>query len=85
MTHAANPDELAGLGTTLSNQILVVDQMIKDVDGPLNSIVWTGPAKDAFKAEWDGGFKSALGRLITAFETAGQDCRNRAEAVRQVL
>ncbi|WP_420451587.1 WXG100 family type VII secretion target [Ilumatobacter sp.] len=85
MTHAANPDELAALGVTLQNQITVVEDVIRNVDGPLNSIVWTGPAKDAFKAEWDTSFKGALGRLNAAFENAGSDCRNRAEAVRQVL
>lgn len=85
MTHAANPDELAGLGTTLQAQMAVVTDMINNVDSPLNSIVWTGPAKDAFRAQWDGDFKSALGKLITAFEAAGKDCRDRAEGVRQVL
>ena len=85
MTHSANPDELAGLGVTLENQITVVSEMIKNVDSPLNSIVWTGPAKDAFKTEWDTNFKGALDKLNTAFEAAGKDCKDRAEAVRQVL
>lgn len=85
MTHAANPDELEALGTTLQNQIGLVDQMIREVDSPLNSIVWTGPAKDAFKTEWDTTFKSALSKLNEAFGAAGRDCKDRAVAVRQVL
>jgi hypothetical protein len=85
MTHAANPDELEGLGTTLENQIGIVEQMIKDVDSPLNSIVWTGPAKDAFKTEWDTNFKGALAKLNTAFGAAGKDCKDRAAGVRTVL
>ncbi len=85
MTHAANPDELETLGTTLEKQISMVDQMIRDVDSPLNSNVWTGPAKDAFKTEWDTTFKSALTKLNDAFGAAGKDCRDRAAAVRQVL
>ena len=85
MSHSADPDALEGLGKTLKDQIDKVEQMIKDVDSPLNSIVWTGPAKDHFKTEWDGTFKTALTKLNTAFENAGTDCQNRAQGVREVL
>jgi len=85
MTHAANPDELEGLGSTLDGQIEIVNKIIKDVDSPLNSIVWTGPAKDAFKTEWDTNFKGALGKLNEAFAAAGKDCKDRAMGVRAVL
>ena len=85
MSHSANPDELEGLGNTLQGQIELINDIIRRVDSPLNSIVWTGPAKDAFKAEWDSSFKSALGKLNEAFGAAGKDCRDRAAAVRNVL
>lgn len=85
MTHAANPDELEALGTTLESQIEIVNKIISDVDSPLNSIVWTGPAKDAFQSEWDSSFKSALGKLNEAFGAAGRDCKQRATGVRSVL
>ena len=85
MTHAANPDELEGLGTTLTGQIEIVNKIISDVDTPLTSINWTGPAKDAFKTEWDTNFKSALGKLNQAFEAAGKDCKARAEGTRIAL
>lgn len=85
MTHSADPTALESLGSTLEKQITMVEQMIRDVDAPLNSIVWTGPAKDAFKTEWDTTFKSALGKLNEAFGAAGLDCKQRAIAVRQVL
>lgn len=85
MTHSANPDELEGLGTTLQGQIDIVNAIIRTVDSPLNSIVWTGPAKDAFKSEWDSSFKGALTKLNDAFGAAGKDCKDRAAAVRQVL
>jgi uncharacterized protein YukE len=85
MTHAANPDELEALGGTLERQIEIVNKIIKDVDAPLDSIVWTGPAKDAFKTEWDTNFKSALGKLNEAFGAAGRDCKTRAVGVRTVL
>ncbi len=85
MTHAANPDELEGFGATLEHQIATVDSMMKVVDDGLNGIVWTGPAKDAFRAQWDGEFKRALTSLNTAFGNAGSDCKQRAAGVRQVL
>jgi uncharacterized protein YukE len=85
MTHAANPDELEGLGSTLEAQIAIVDKIVADVDSPLNSIVWTGPAKDAFKTEWDTNFTGALAKLNEAFGAAGKDCRDRAVGVRAVL
>lgn len=85
MSHAADPDALEGFGKTMKDQILKIDQLIKDVDGPLNSIVWTGPAKDQFQTEWDTNFKGALAKLNTALENAGTDCQNRAAGVRQVL
>lgn len=85
MTHGANPDELEGLGNTLQGQIEIVNKIISDVDSPLNSIVWTGPAKDAFKTEWDTNFKGALSKLNDAFGAAGKDCRDRAMGVRTVL
>jgi uncharacterized protein YukE len=85
MTHAANPDELESLGSTLEAQIEVVNRIISDVDSPLRSIVWTGPAKDAFQSEWDTNFKGALGKLNDAFGAAGRDCKQRASGVRAVL
>ena len=85
MTHAANPDELEGLGSTLEAQIAIVDKIVADVDSPLNSIVWTGPAKDAFKTEWDTNFKGALAKLNEALGAAGKDCRDRAGGGRAVL
>ena len=85
MTHGANPDELEGLGSTLHAQIEIVNKIIADVDSPLNSIVWTGPAKDAFATEWETNFKGALGKLNEAFGAAGKDCKDRAVGVRAVL
>ncbi len=84
-TYGAVPDQLSSFGGTLKAQIDVVDSMIRAVDGPLNSIVWTGPAKDRFVEEWNGSFKQALGRLIEAFEAAGTDCQQRADGLRQVM
>jgi uncharacterized protein YukE len=85
MSHSADPDALESFGRTMKDQMLKIDQLMKDVDGPLNSIVWTGPAKDRFKSEWETSFKGALGKLNVALDAAGLDCQNRAQGVRQVL
>lgn len=85
MNYGANPDELEAFGTTLEGQIEIVNKIIADVDSPLRSIAWTGPAKDAFTTEWDTNFKSALGKLTEAFSAAGKDCKQRATGVRAVL
>lgn len=84
-THGADPDALEAFGTTLKNQIQTVEQMIRAIDGPLNSLPWTGPARDHFKTEWDTTFKSALTKLNTAFENAGTNCQQVAQGTRQVL
>ncbi len=84
-SHGATPEELDNIGMTLINQIAIVNQIIADVDSPLNNSSWVGPARDAFQSEWDGSFKSALMKLNEAFDVAGRDCKQRAEGTRMVL
>lgn len=84
-SHAATPEELDSLGTTLEGQIELINKIISDIDRPLASVSWTGPARDAFQGEWDTNFKSALAKLNEAFGNAGKDCKNRAEGTRVVL
>ncbi len=81
----ANPDELHALGTTLQRQMAAVDEIVRQVDGPVGTIAWTGPARDRFLEEWNGNFKVALGRLNEAFEAAGADCVARADGLRAVM
>lgn len=81
----ANPDELHALGTTLKQQIAVVDSIIRSVDGPVGTIAWSGPARDRFVEEWNTSFKTALTRLNEAFDAAGSDCVARADGLRAVM
>jgi len=62
-----------------------LEHHFSDIDRPLASVSWTGPASDAFQSEWDTNFKSALGKLNEAFGAAGKDCKTRAEGTRAVL
>lgn len=84
-THGVTPEELTRLGGTLKAQIDAVNAIISAVDTPLGSIAWSGPAREKFTDEWNGAFKSALGRLNEAFQAAGTDCEQRAEGARIAL
>jgi len=84
-TVSADIEELERFGKTMKDQIDKVEQLTKEVDGSLGSLVWTGPARDRFQGEWDTNFKSALGKLSSALAEAGADCQARAQGTRQVL
>ena len=71
--YGANPEQLAALGRTLTNQIDAINQLMSTVDGVLNGTTWTGPARDRFGEDWNGSFKQALNRLNEAFDAAGRD------------
>lgn len=83
--YGANPEQLATLGRTLSNQIEVIGQMMSTVDGVLSGTTWQGPARNRFEEEWTGSFKQALGRLNEAFGAAGNDCVVRSQELQRVM
>lgn len=83
--YGANPEQLATLGRTLTNQIESIDRMIGTVDSVLGGTTWQGPARDRFGEEWNGSFKQALARLNEAFGAAGRDCVLRAEELQRVM
>ena len=83
--YGANPEQLAHLGRTLTNQIDVIGQLMSTVDGVLNGTTWQGPARERFGEEWNGSFKQALGRLNDAFGAAGRDCIVRSEELQRVM
>ena len=83
--YGANPEQLATLGRTLTNQIDAINQLMSTVDGVLNSTTWSGPARDRFVEEWNGSFKQALNRLNEAFDAAGRDCVARSNELQRVM
>jgi uncharacterized protein YukE len=83
--YGANPEQLANLGRTLTNQIESIDAMMATIDGVLGGTTWQGPARDRFGEEWNGSFKQALSRLNEAFGSAGRDCVMRAEELQRVM
>ena len=56
--YGANPEQLATLGRTLTNQIEAINQLMSTVDGVLNGTAWTGPGARPLR--------SGLERLVQA-------------------
>lgn len=81
----ADPDQLEALGATLCRQREAVESIVGLVTSTLAGTAWVGPARQAFEADWDGSFRSALTRLSEAFDLAGRDCSARALDLRRVM
>jgi hypothetical protein len=81
----ADPDSLDNLGRTLKQQIDTISGVISTVSSVLGGTVWEGPAHDRFVGDWNGTFRSALGKLNDAFGAAGQDCLSRSQALRAAM
>lgn len=84
-THAATPEELDALSKTIASQVEVVNTMISNVDTPLSSSSWTGPAHTKFLGEWNDIFKPALAKMIESFGTASTNVQTVANNTRAVL
>jgi hypothetical protein len=85
ITHGANVQQLADLGTRLNQQIESINQIMTTVDGAINGTAWAGPARERFVEDWNVQFKGALGKLNEAFGLAGKDCTARSEQLRQLM
>ncbi len=83
--YGANPEQLAGLGRSLTNQIQQIDAIVSTVNSALAGTTWMGPARDRFEQDWNGTFRGALNRLGDAFRSAGQDCLNRSQELQRVM
>jgi hypothetical protein len=81
----ADPESLDTLGRTLKQQIDAISGVMSTVSSVLGGTVWEGPAHDRFVGDWNGTFRSALGKLNDAFGAAGQDCLNRSQALRAAM
>ena len=81
----ANPDELAGLGRTLTAQIDTINSVVTTVSSVLSGTTWVGPARDQFENDWRSSFTTALTRLNEAFDAAGRDCVARSQELLRVM
>lgn len=83
--YGANPEQLAQLGRTLTEQIDVITRMVATVDRSIGSTTWQGPARQRFEQDWNGSFKQALARLDEAFAAAGRDCVARSQELTRIM
>jgi Proteins of 100 residues with WXG len=81
----ANPEQLESLGRNLQRQIENVNAITSTVTSALGGTTWVGPARDRFENDWNTTFRTALDRLIQAFQAAGQDCVHRSTDLQRVM
>lgn len=81
----ADPDQLASLGRTMRQQMGVIEGVMGTVSAGLAGTAWTGPARDRFERDWNDTFRTALGRLVQAFDVAGADCLARSVDLQRVM
>jgi len=53
--------------------------MVGDITAMLHSVVWTGPAAQRFKADWDGSFRPELQAATQSLESSAAELRRRAD------
>ena len=83
--YGANPEQLTTLGTTLKQQVPPIETLVRTVTSVLAGTMWEGPARQRFEEDWNSTFRTALERLKTAFESAGNDCVMRAQDLERVM
>lgn len=81
----ADPEQLASLGRILRQQMGTIDSVMGTVTSGLAGTAWTGPARDRFESEWNDTFRTALSRLMQAFDAAGADCLARSAELQRVM
>jgi hypothetical protein len=83
--YGAVPSELREFGLKFVAQQESVAAIQEAVFAALGSTTWTGPARDAFEASWNGQFNSALNGLKASFDAAGREAISRADGLEQVM
>jgi uncharacterized protein YukE len=83
--YGADCEQLTGLGRTMQQQKVTIDGVISAVNSTLSGTLWKGPAREQFESDWNTTFKSALGRLMEAFDMAGNDCIKMSTALGELM
>lgn len=76
-----DPQQMQQLAQTFRTQAGAVDQLTGTINNTLNSTVWTGPAADRFRQEWETTFRTALARLQDALNENAAVVDNRMRAI----
>ncbi len=75
-----DPQQMQHLAARFRDESRAVGELQGRVTAALGDTLWTGPAAQRFRQEWEGSFRQALARLQEALEQNAQvvDARLRA-------
>jgi uncharacterized protein YukE len=76
-----NLAQMQQLSGSFTQQAGAVTQLQSAVNNTLASTLWTGPAADRFRSEWETTFTTSLRQLQMALEENAQIVNNRREAI----
>ena len=82
MAHTVGGDlaDLSQLSGTLRNSGQQVTSLKGTLDRAVQAAVWTGPAADRFKADWQQ-FAPVMGKLQQALDDASREVDRRRDAI----
>lgn len=63
-----DPQQMHQLASTFRAEAGAVEQLTARIGASLGNTVWTGPAADRFRQEWETSFRQGLARLQQALE-----------------
>lgn len=76
-----DPQQMQQLSVQFRNEGQQVADLASRITGTLANTVWTGPAADRFRQEWEGDFRQVLARLQEALERNAQVVDTRLRAI----
>jgi WXG100 family type VII secretion target len=74
-------EEMHQLRAALEREAQTVAQVAGNISNQVNGTMWTGPAADRFRGQWDGEFRPALNNLQQALSVYSQEVARHAEAL----
>jgi WXG100 family type VII secretion target len=76
-----DPQQMQQLSVQFRNEGQQVADVASRITGTLANTVWTGPAADRFRQEWEGDFRQVLARLQEALERNAHVVDSRLRAI----
>jgi WXG100 family type VII secretion target len=76
-----DPQQMQHLAGQFRREAQTVGELQQRVSGALTSTVWTGPAADRFRQDWEGSFRPALARLQESLDQNAHVVEARLRAI----
>ena len=74
-------EQMQSLEQQFTGDAQVVAELQRRISAAVGNTMWTGPASDRFRNEWNGTFVPALSRLQEALNENATVVRNRRQAI----